>query len=584
LARRTLLAVVLGACAALPAAAHAGTYDVYSCQFGSSFYPNNAWVAVNTPGGGDPSFTVPDATCSSPTDPLVALMRPGNATTPNVAYAPGISSSLRFTPPADSRITDFTLSVRHLFNTLTNSSGTHVQNNTGFTLVSFGSAGVSLTGQWDGTPAGQPASINTDHHYYGGGGPAPDTGIVTLTKASSTLATRAGTASTMVVLAGCWSGATANCNLDDVSVAQVQLFGSKVTIDDTRPPVVSDVQTGAGLLAPGVRSGDEPVTFSAADNSGIQRAEIVDVTDAANPTVVASEDYETGPSTDAGKRCDFTRPRPCPDLTNETIAAAPAIAGHRTLLVRVTDAGGDTAVSAPFSIYARGPVNGVNGGDGARLVAGFAAKVYRGRGKKRHAVFVLRPRHTVSYGTAARIRGTLRGANGQPVGGADIRILVRENRLGAHYFDRGGVITGPDGRFQIGVPKGNSRYFRLAYRAYNGDDNFTARSTALLNVRARISAHGPRHVRRHGVATFRGRLVGRPFPPRGVTLELQIFQPHVGWRVFGNTRTRKNGRFRVRYRFQPTSRGRFTFRLRLRPNDAYPYARGSSRRMRVRVG
>ena len=72
--------------------------------------------------------------------------------------------------------------------------------------------------------------------------------------------------------------------------------------------------------------------------------------------------------------------------------------------------------------------------------------------------------------------------------------------------------------------------------------------------------------------------------PRGVTLDLQIFQPHVGWRVFGTTRTRKNGRFRVRYHFQPASRGRFTFRLRLRPNDAYPYTRGSSGRMRVRVG
>jgi hypothetical protein len=125
---------------------------------------------------------------------------------------------------------------------------------------------------------------------------------------------------------------------------------------------------------------------------------------------------------------------------------------------------------------------------------------------------------------------------------------------------------------------------RVAYRAFEGDASFAATGTSTLNVRARISATGPHHVRRHGVATFRGRLVGRPFPPRGVTLDLQIFQPHVGWRVFGTTRTRKNGRFRIRYHFQPASRGRFTFRLRLRPNDAYPYTRGSSRRLRVRVG
>ena len=163
------------------------------------------------------------------------------------------------------------------------------------------------------------------------------------------------------------------------------------------------------------------MTFSATDNSGIRRAEIVDVTDAANPAVVASEDYNSGPNTNAGTRCDYTRPRPCPDVKNETIAAPTPIAGHRTLILRVTDAGGETTVSAPFSVQARGPLNGVNGGDGARLVAGFPAKVFRGKGKKRHAVFVLRPTHLVSYGKGATIRGTLKGADGQPIGGADVR-------------------------------------------------------------------------------------------------------------------------------------------------------------------
>ena len=103
-------------------------------------------------------------------------------------------------------------------------------------------------------------------------------------------------------------------------------------------------------------------------------------------------------------------------------------------------------------------------------------------------------------------------------------------------------------------------------------------------MRARISVRGPRHVRPRGRAIFTGRLVGRPFPPRGVTVDLQIFQPGRGWRVFGNARTRRNGRFVARYRFNSAGSGRFTFRLRLRPNDAYPYARGFSRRMRVRVG
>jgi hypothetical protein len=564
--------LALAAVAALAAwspVAHAGTYDVYSCKFGPNFYGNNAWVAVNNSGAGDPTYTAPDATCTSPGDPLIAIMRPAAAGA-TVAYGAGVSSQLRFNVPADTRISDFALSLRHWFST---------PSNVGFNLFQFGGKGVSLAGSWDSTPPGDQAAINAEKHWYGAGA-AVDSGVVTLSKAGAPQAQRQGTATTMSLFAGC----VAACTFDANSIDQLQLTGSRVTVEDLRPPVISAVQAGSGLLAPGVRSGGEPVTFSASDNSGIRKAEIVDVTATATPVVVASEDYQTGPNTDAGKRCDFTRPRPCPDLADETIAASPTIAGHRTLLVRVTDAGGDTAVSAPFGVVARGPLNGVNGGDGARLVAGFPAKVFRGKGKKRHAVFVLRPRHTVSYGKTAKIRGTLKGANGQPIGAADVRILVREDRLGARYVDRGGVTSGPDGRFQFGIPAGSSRFFRLAYRAYTGDDNFAARSTAALNVRARISAHGPRHVRRHGVATFRGRLVGRPFPPRGVTLDLQIFQPRVGWRVFGTTRTRKNGRFRIRYHFQPPSRGRFTFRLRLRPNDAYPYTRGFSGRMRVRVG
>jgi hypothetical protein len=568
LVRRALLVAILGACALAPATAQAGSYDVYSCKFGSAFYGNNAWAGVNNAGAGDPTYTAPKSTCANAADPLVALMRPA-AAGGTVAYGAGVSSALRIDAPANSRITDFALTLRHWFST---------PSNVGFNLLQFGTKGVSLAGAWDSTPAGDQALINAEKHWYGSGA-AIDSGQVTITKADSPQAQRQGSGSSIFLYAGCVTA----CTFDQNSINQLQLFGSRVTIEDDLPPDITAVQAGQGLLAPGVRSGAEPITFSASDNSGIRRAEIVDVTDAANPAVVASEDYNTGPSTNAGTRCDYTRSRPCPDVKNETIAAPTPIAGHRTLLLRVTDAGGEAVVSAPFAVYARGPLNGANGGDGSRLVAGFPAKVFRGKGKRRHAVFVLRSSHTVSYGKGATIRGTLKGADGQPVSGGDVRILVRENRLGAQYVDRGGVTTGADARFVFPVPAGSSRLLRVAYRAYLGDDAYATRSTSTLNTRARISVRGPRHVRRHGVAKFSGRLVGRPFPPRGITVDLQIFQPGVGWRVFGNARTRKSGAFTVRYHFQRASQGRFTFRIRLRPNDAYPYSRGVSRRVRVRV-
>jgi hypothetical protein len=570
LGRRLALAAGLCACALAPATAQAGTYDVYSCKFGSGFYGNNAWTASIATAGGNAALFTADTTCSGPGDVLVAALQP------SVQYAPGSSAALTLVPPPSTRITDYTVALHQLYT----AAGLNMDPNTPFVMTTFGPYAFTLAGNYD---TGAIAYVTADLHYWGAAGPIDKT--VTLSKADSPKSSVVqGTAPSMALYAGCWQGRTAVCSLGASDVVQTQLIGSKVTIEDTVPPVMSGVQAGTGLLAPGVRSGDEAVTFDASDNSGIRRADLVDVTDAANPSVVASEDYNSGPNTDVGSRCDYTRPRPCPDLKKEAIAATTPIAGRRTLIVRVTDAGGETSVSAPFRVQSRGPLNGVNGGDGARLVAGFPAKVFRGKGKQRHAVFVLRPNRIVSYGKGATVRGTLKGANGQPVGSADVRILVREARLGAQYVDRGGVTTGADGRFQFPVPAGSSRVLRLAYRAYKGDDAFVTRSTSTLNVRARISVRGPKRVRSRGTAKFSGRLVGRPFPPRGVTLDLQIFQPGVGWRVFGTTRTRKSGTFTVRYHFQRANSGRFTFRIRLRPNDAYPYSRGVSRRMRVTVG
>jgi hypothetical protein len=565
LGRRALIALALVVGALVPATAHAGTYNVFSCSFGGKLFPNNAWVADGIYASA-PNGTV-DTQCGGSGDVISAALSPG--VTLGLGWA-----GLTFRPPAGATLSDFTVTVRHMH---VDDTTDGVANNTAG-LFRYGEGFFSGAGN---LRAGDAATLAAEGHFWGNG-VSPTDVTRTISRRDSAWALSQVDADRMILSADC--GDEPSCPMGAGDVQLEQILGSRVTVNDPIVPSVTAVATGQGLLAPGLRSGDEPITFSATDNAGIRRAEIVDVTDAANPVVVASEDYDSGTKTDAGTHCDYTRPRPCPDLKDEKIAASPAVGGRRTLVVRVADAGGETAVSAPFAVVARGPLNGVNGGDGARMSAGFPARVFRGKGKKRRRVFVLRPTRLVSYGKAATIRGILRNSAGQPIGGADVRILVREDRLGASYVDRGAVSTGADGRFQLTLPKGSSRLVRLGYRAYKGDDGFATRTTAHLNVRARISARGPRHVRARGRARFTGRLVGRPFPPRGVTLDLQIFQPGRGWRVFANTRTRKNGRFRVSYRFNSASSGRFTFRLRLRPNDAYPYARGFSGRMRVRVG
>jgi hypothetical protein len=549
--------------------AHAGTYDVLSCTVGGTLYPNNAWAAANNPAGDGRYVT--DATCPSLNDPLTTKLAGGNS------FGNGTYSGLWFFAPPDTAITNYSMTVHHYWY----APGNGAPDETTYTALTLGPTLVGGTGQFDGAIQ---QNLANEGHWYGfrsaGSSGAADTGVLTRTLSDSTAAKTQRTAVYMTVSAGCYNAA--GCTLGPTANVFLELYGSRVTITDSTAPALSGPTAGTGILAPGTRSGDEPVTFSATDNVGIRRAELVDVTDAANPSVVAAEDYNST-ATVQNARCSFTKPRPCPDLKNETLAASPAIAGKRTLLVRVTDAAGNQTVSTPFAVTARGPVNGAGGGDGSRVVAGFPGHTFRGRGKARRKVGVLRPTKTVGWGHSSRVRGILRNAAAQPVAGAELRLLVRELRLGSHYVDRGAVTTGADGRFTFRIPRGSSRRYRVAYRAYPGDAGLTAKSDVSFNTKARITIHVPRHVRARGSARFRGSLPGRPLPPRGVTLELQAHQPGHGWRTVKTTRTRKGGAYSTRYRFNSAG-GRFTFRIRLRPNDSYPYARGTSRARRVSVG
>ncbi len=564
-------------CALGAPSAHAGSYAVYSCTIDGGSFGNNAWVVGNNPAGN--AAYGADPTCAQSGDPLAVSLAP------NTAYGAGTFAALWLYAPAQTTITDFKVVLRHLW-FAPPLSGYPTERT--YTLASFGDVFYSGTGLF--RQADQDA-LSAEGHWYGYRGAhqsgAADTGAITLTRASSPRAMAAPAAPYLTISTGCYTDDGSACSLGtdgagNVGTALVQLYGSRVTITDDTPPALDALAAGKGLLAPGTRSGDEPVTFTATDNVGIRRAELVDVSDAADQRVVGAEDYNAVP-TDAKARCDFTRPRPCPDLKDETIAASAPVAGRRTLIVRVTDAAGNQAVSSPFVVTARGAVNGTGGGDGARLVAGFPGHTYRGRGKARKRVGVLRPTKTVGYGHAATVRGILRNAAGQPVAGAELRLLVRNLKLGSHYSDRGAVTTGADGRFNFGITHGASRRVRIAYRGHAGDAGLTAKSDVTFNTKARITARAPHRVRAHGVARFRGHLVGRPLPPHGVTLELQAHQPGRGWRTVKTTRTRKGGAYSTLYRFNSAG-GRFTFRMRLRPNDSYPYARGTSRPMRVRVG
>jgi hypothetical protein len=217
-----VVALVAGAlCAPL---AHAGSYDVYSCKVGSAFYGNNAWLPAVSPAGGNAALFTADSSCAAPGDVLVAGLQA------NVSYSPASSAALVVSAPPNTAMTDYVLTVRQLYS----AAGLNMDPNTPFVMTTFGPYAFTLAGNYD---AGVVAYTSADSHYWGAAGPIDKT--ITLSKAESPHSSVIqGTASSMALYAGCWSGRAAVCSLGASDVAQTQLIGSRVTFQNNVPPVL----------------------------------------------------------------------------------------------------------------------------------------------------------------------------------------------------------------------------------------------------------------------------------------------------------------------------------------------------------
>ncbi len=551
--RPAILLTVLALALAAPGLARAGTYDVVTCESGGGLYANLAWAASNAPAG-DGRFQT-DASCAVPRDPIGVALAPG------FSYPQGTYAGLRFQAPPGTTIADYQLRLGMRWVAAPSESTD--------AIVTLGDAVVLGAGQWD---PDEQAALNEEGRWLGYVGlgdvqvkDVPETAIV-LQRAASPIALRVSAPTTMSIQAGCWAGASSPCALDGGADVGVRLTGARVTVDDPSPPALF-VRAGEGLLAPGPRTGAEAVGFGASDNTGIRRAELVDVTNPARPVV-------TGVLAGA---CDFRRSLPCQDLPAGAVAPAKQLVGRHALLLRVTDAAGNQTVSAPFAVAARGRGNGLGAGDGARLSAGFRRTVVRRVKGKRRRVSVLRATATVGFGREATVRGTLRNAAGRAIAGARLRLLAREARRGARYAGAGSVRTRRDGSFAARLRAGASRRVLLSYRAFAGDEGLGVTRAVRLAVRAGLSVRSPR-VGPGRTATFRGRLSGRPVPPGAVKLELQALGRRGAWRTLRTTSARADGRFALATRIA----GRGAFRVRVRPTAAYPYAAAVSGVVRVR--
>ena len=163
-------------------------------------------------------------------------------------------------------------------------------------------------------------------------------------------------------------------------------------------------------------------------------------------------------------------------------------------------------------------------------------------------------------------------------------MLSQVSRAGApQKLARTPLVTDAEGRFTYRVPAGPSRTLRFAYRSA-ADPLYACSKAVTIQVRAPVTLRAtPRAIRPGQRVRFRGRLRGGYVPAEGKLVELQAFERNR-WRNLRNVRTNARGEFSYRYRFSFRASGvTFPVRVRVRPDAGYPWAVGTSNRVRVRV-
>jgi hypothetical protein len=375
-----------------------------------------------------------------------------------------------------------------------------------------------------------------------------------------------------------------NCDPNQIH-AEVHIERSEFVLSDAWPPEVQSARGSA--VDASTWEGIQTFTLQATDRGGGVYQAILDVDGVPRATRPVDEWAGRCVDTTAGQHV-FRYPRPCLTSVDAVVPVDTSVlpAGKHEISLRVSDAAGNvgTAYSArkvivvpgrrvgPGSDLAeRGPANGENPSDAARLVARWTRTA--------------RVSLTAHYGVRSVIRGRLTDATGVGIRNARIELLSAiDGRPGAP-LDKGGARTREDGRFTLIQPRNaSSRTLLLRYRSHVNDTVPAAERALRLKVRAGIKLSVKPHFASRGHAIrLGGRLVGRPLPRVGKVVELQARSVGEPWITFRTMRATRTGQFATRYLFRRGGPALYEIRARVRAAADYPYATGVSRVVHIRV-
>jgi hypothetical protein len=350
----------------------------------------------------------------------------------------------------------------------------------------------------------------------------------------------------------------------------LELLGSQLTLADSNLPI--GTVTGGALAGTGTLAGTESLTYNAQDSdSGVRLVQLL-----VGGRPVAQKDYLAD--------CPYENFAACPPTVSDEIQwnTTAASNGTHELALRVVNAAGNASIVDDHTVTINNPGVGVNGsinGRGPHIAngnpcAGEALELVV-NGRRRPPV--------VTYGKTVTVRGVLHCGT-VPIRGARI-LIATLGGPGSAAIDSS-VQSALDGSFSYKLPAGPDRQLRFSYTAYSDDPAPSASATAAILIRPKIKLKiRPRHTSNAHTIYWAGTLTGGPYPPEGVTLDVEV-QEGRSWRIFDQVVANRRGRFRYSYRFHATGEPTtYTFRVALPHTGAqgYPYTWGASNSINVHV-
>jgi hypothetical protein len=375
----------------------------------------------------------------------------------------------------------------------------------------------------------------------------------------------------------CSSGDGPNpCTFGGGENPNLELYGAQLTLADSGLP--TGTVTGGGLAGTDSIAGTSALSYSAQDgDSGVRLVQLL-----LDGQPVATHDY-------LGE-CPYQDFAACPGTVSSIIDwnTTSASNGSHEVALRIVNAahnqtivdehtitidnasnpnapaGTGTPIGPGSPAALRGPANGMNASDQAKLTARWAGT------SSKHV-------RTSDYGATDRITGRLSTSAGQPISGASLDVSEVPAYQGAKTLPLARTSTGPAGIWALTLPRGiSSSTLRFAYRSHQKDTVPASSATLTLRVHAGISLHiAPRTSSVGRSIFFSGALHGAPIPPGGKQLVLEASSGGE-WVQFDTIGTDARGRYRARYRFKFPGPVKYEFRVISRYEADFPFLDGAS--------